>query len=91
MTGVKRKGKVPRTETFTGSDCSGLDGETNRVLTLNNNLKTSEEIILVQGAFLYPSQDYNISHKSSNSEITFLGPIWNSQKILVKYFVPSPV
>jgi len=64
-----------------GSDCSGSDGATNRVLTLTNTQLTTKIIVFKEGTLLHPNTDYTVSHKDSGTTITFLGKVWNSQKI----------
>ena len=68
-----------------GSDCSGSDGATGRVLTLANTLLTANEEVFVDGLLVDPST-YSASHLSSSSTITFTTPkIYNSQYIIVRY------
>lgn len=72
---------VPTIENKSGSDCSGSDGESNRILTLAN---TPSPLFLVSvgGQILTVTTDYTIS----TNQITFLGKIWDSMKILILYF-----
>lgn len=92
MTGVTRKGKIPATpENKLGSNCSGINGAKNRILTLTNVQKTSNEKVFVQGAFLHPIQDYTVSHLTASSTITFLNFLDNTDFIYVGYFIPSSV
>ena len=78
---------TPQTEFHTGADCSGNDGDTNRVLTLQNLSESREELVVVDKMVLEKDQDYTVSHKSSSSTITFLGKIWDNQRIVVRYFI----
>lgn len=73
--------KSPTIETKAGSDCSGSNGETNRILTLKNTPNTLA-LVGVGGQILTVTNDYTIS----GDEITFLGKIFNEVKILVLYF-----
>jgi len=72
---------VPQVETKSGSDCSGNDGDTNRVLTLSNTPNTLF-LVSVGGQVLYEGTDFTIS----GADITFLRKLWDSPKILILYF-----
>ncbi len=76
------------TETYLGSDCTGNDGTTGRVLTLSNTRTTTDNglHIVVNNLFLQDT-DITVSHKSSGTTITFNNPLWNSQPITVTYEV----
>jgi hypothetical protein len=66
---------------YTGTDCTGSDGATNRVLTQANAL-----IITVGQNTLQPITDYTIS----GNDITFLVNIYNDMKITIWFnTVPS--
>ena len=73
-------------ENKAGSDCDGLDGSKNRVLTLNNTAITTAIITWINGTFLHPGQDYTINHLAANSTITFLNNIDNPDYISIFYF-----
>ncbi len=73
------------TENKRGSDCTGSDGATNRVLTLTNSRLSSNEDVFVNGIRLTINVDYTITHNTSNSTITFLGEIYDSDYITVRY------
>jgi hypothetical protein len=75
------------TESYTGDDCTGNDGGTNRTLTLDNDIITLDNglAVHVDGYFLHPTSDFTIDHNSQNSIITFLNAIFDSQKITVSY------
>ena len=75
------------TETYTGSDASGSDGESNRVLTINNQTKTSDNgfNVWLDGLFLNKSIDFTVNHLTQNSQITFLNSLGDSQVISVQY------
>ena len=74
-------------EDYDGSDTSGSDGDSNRTLTLSNTKITSSNNfqVYVNNAFLHPNVDYTTTHNSSSSVITFLNPVFDSQKINVRY------
>ena len=59
---------------YTGSDCSGSDGQSNRTLSFLGAL-----LIAVDNQFLQP----NINYTNTGLLITFLQPIWNSQNITI--------
>ncbi len=72
---------IPVPETKLGSDCSGDSGDENRVLTLNATPSTLF-LVCVGGQVLFQDTDYTIS----GANITFLGKIFNTPKILIIYF-----
>ena len=74
-----------KTEEFTGADCSGTNGSSNRVLTIGNVRETSNDSfqVFVNNSFLHSSIDYSVDHNESNTQITFLNPVWDDQKITV--------
>jgi len=78
--------RIQATFTANGSDCTGNDGDKNRVLVLDNTKLSSQEQVVVNGLTLHITADYTITHKSSNTEITFLNKMWDSSKIAVRYF-----
>jgi len=80
-------GVAPQSEYKLGSDCSGTDGATNRVLTLANTAVSSQERVYLDGVRLQQNTDYTVSHLSASSTITFIVPVWNTQKIQVDYFI----
>ena len=69
-------------ESFAGSDCSGSDGNTSRVLTtVGASTAIGEITLFVDGAFLRETDDYTLS----GNDITILIKIWDTQKIDVRY------
>jgi len=72
-------------EQYTGSDCSGSDGAANRVLTLANTTLSSEELVFVDGFCYRKDTHYTVSHKASDTTITFTGIIYDDQNIDVRY------
>ena len=81
-------GLNPKTYNGTGADLSGNDGDTDRVLTLSNTNLTIQAgmLVYVDGNALALTSQYEVSHKSSGSTITFKIKVWDDQPIIVKYF-----
>ena len=75
------------TENYTGINCTGNEGETNRTLTIGNTLETSNDNfeVFVNNSFLHLSIDYTVNHNESGTVITFLNNLWNNQNITVIY------
>ena len=71
----------------TGTDCSGSDGESNRVLTLSNSSLTiqSEFNVYVSGLELTLTTEYTVVHNVSGTQITFLNPLWNDLTVIVRF------
>jgi len=80
-------GVAPQSEYKLGSNCSGSDGATNRVLTLANTVLSSQERVFLDGVRLQQTTQYTVSHLSASSTITFLVSVWNTQLIQVDYFI----
>lgn len=59
---------------YTGSDCTGNDGEPNRTLTV-----TKTGMIIVDGMTLHQTTDYTLS----GFVITFLNTIYDTQVITI--------
>jgi hypothetical protein len=78
----------PTNENYLGSACSGIDGATNRVLTLaNTQLTVSNGLeVFVNGVFLTPITNFTASHLIASSTITFVGAINNTDRITVIYY-----
>lgn len=76
-----------RTERFNGSDATGSDGATSRVLTLGNLGTTSNDNfnVSVQGLDLALTTDYIVSHLSTSTTITFVNALFDSQFMIVTY------
>jgi hypothetical protein len=79
-------GVKPVKESKQGSDCSGSDGATSRVLTLTNTATTTAIFVVVDNAFLIEDQDYTASHKSASSTITFTNRLADASYIEVIRF-----
>jgi uncharacterized membrane protein len=77
----------PQTENKLGSDCTLTDGDVNRVLTLANTSTSANELVVVDGFVLRLTADYTVSHLAASTTITFLGKIWDAQKIDVRYYI----
>ncbi len=75
-------------ETLSGSDCNGTEGEENRVLTLSNTGETETDKfkVYLDGLFLIENVGYTVSHNTLGTEINFLDPVWDDQKISVDYY-----
>lgn len=75
------------TETKVGSDCNGSSGDASRVLTLANASISSNEKVYVDRQRLKITVDYTVSHLAASSTITFVGKIWDTQAIIIDYFI----
>lgn len=75
------------TENKRGSNLSGTDGTTNRVLTLSNITMTQAGgfQVFVNGLLLVLTTEYTVSHLAASSTVTFLNLVWNSDYIVVTY------
>ena len=75
------------TQEFTGSDASGVDAATNRVITLSNTTLTSQIgfIVYVSGLSLALTSEYTVNHLAASTTITFLNKLWDDMAILVQY------
>jgi len=70
-------------EQFVGSDCSGSDGDANRVLTASTVTSALGEIMVVADhQVLRKTDDYTIS----GNDITLLIKVWDEMKLEVIYF-----
>lgn len=79
---------IPNTDNKTGVDCSGTDGQSNRVLTMDNTGKTTNAgfIVYASGLALGLTIEYTVVHNQTGTEITFLNGMWNDMTIVVKYY-----
>jgi len=69
-----------------GSECSGSEGATGRVLTLQNTSESGSPIAVWVEDQLINTSDYTINHLSSSSTITFDNiNIFDADNILVHY------
>jgi len=84
VTDQKTRG-IPKSENKLGSNCSGSDSESNRVLTLTEStIKLSGIIVIKNGTALHEGagKDYTIA----TNKITFLGLVWDADNIRIVYF-----
>ncbi len=77
-----------RTETFDGSDCTGSDGDLNRVLTLGNTNLTVDEgfLVFVNGLYYTNGTDYTVVHADTSTAITFLVAMYDDSAITCVYY-----
>lgn len=77
------------TNSYTGADLTGTDGAKNRVLTLDNTLKTKEDrfFITYSGNYLYVDTDFTVVHNDTATTITFLINVYDVQPITVAFDV----
>ena len=73
-------------ERYTGTNCTGSDGDQNRTLTLDNLFLTNDNSfnIFVNGLFLHLNTDYTVSHHVTETVITFVNVLWNENIIAVE-------
>jgi len=76
-------------ENLSGSDADGVDAAVNRVITLSNAQETTEGGMQVtaSGLTLMRDVEYNAEHKDSGTEITFLEKLWDTQDVVIKYYL----
>ena len=71
-----------------GSECSGSEGATGRILTLQNTSTSGGPVSVWVGVTIIAQADMTISHLSASSTITFDNiNIYNSDTIRVLYYV----
>jgi len=71
-------------EYYLGSNCAGVDGATNRTLTLANTNTTSDVLVYLDGLALHSNQT-TITNNATASTVQFLISVWNNQRIVVTY------
>lgn len=77
---------LPRTYTATGANCTGVDSNPNRTLTLPDTGTLSTGIsLVVNGTTLH--EGVGLDFTISGSIITFLNPVWDVDNIQVNYFI----
>lgn len=75
-------------ENRSGSDASGVDGATGRVLTLQNVNTTGNPVSVWVDDQIIAVADYTVSHLSASSTITFDNiNLFDSQTIRVHYYI----
>ena len=71
-----------------GSECTGSDGTTGRVLTLTNTSESGSPVSVWVEDQLISQSDMTLSHKATSSTITFDNiEVFNGQTIKVLYYV----
>jgi len=72
----------------TGADCSGSDGEADRVLTLDNTRITQAGgfMVYASGLALALTTEYTVVHNATGTEVTFLNRMWDDMTIVVNYY-----
>jgi len=78
---------IQQEENRSGTDCSGNDGDTNRILNLLNTSESGNPTSVWVDTQLIAQSDMTIVHNSSGSTITFGVNIYNSQSIRVLYYI----
>lgn len=78
----KSRIKILSVEEKTGADCSGSDGEVDRVLTLSNTVLTRQLLVFVEGRIISPS-NMSITHNVNDSTIEFSNKLFDSDNIVV--------
>lgn len=69
-------------EEFTGADCSGSTGKSNRVLTTATTSSALGEVqVFMEGRLQIETTDYTIS----GNDITFSKVVYNSHRIRIYY------
>ncbi len=88
---VNASGTVLKTslqeENRTGSECSGIDGATSRVLTLANTSTSGGPISVWVEDQIIAQIDVTFSHKAASSTVTFGIPIRNTDTIRCRYYI----
>lgn len=79
---------TPQEENRAGSDCSGSDGATGRVLTLQNTTTSGAPISVWVDDQIIGQADITVSHLSASSTVTFDNiNVYDAQTIRVRYYV----
>ena len=76
------------TENYHGSDCTGSDGDSNRVLTISNTDTTGDNgfMVFADGLGLSNGVHFTASHADADTTITFLKPLWDDMNLVVNYY-----
>ena len=74
-------------ENRVGSDCSGVDGAANRILTLSNTSESGAPVSVWVENTIISQSDLTISHLSASSTITFSINIYDADSIRVLYYI----
>jgi hypothetical protein len=75
---------ISHIEYYTGANCSGTDGATNRILTLANTSITYNVLAYIDGLALHSSR-VTITNNTSSSTIEFSDNVFNDQEIVITY------
>ena len=75
---------ILHTGEFTGAECSGISGATNRILTLTNT-KITRMMWVYKSGFLIPSSNYTKTDLVSSSTVQFSIAVWDNEDIIVIY------
>lgn len=78
---------MPNQESYTGADLTGVDGATNRVLTLANTSLSIDPVMIFIDNQIIATADTTIVHKVASSTVQFLIPIYNTQVVRVIYYL----
>lgn len=70
-----------------GAECSGSDGTTGRILTLQNTSESSGPISCWVEDQLISISDLTITHNNSNSTIEFAIEIFDTDSIRIFYYI----
>jgi len=70
-----------------GSEMSGSDGATNRVLTLQNTSESSGPISCWVEDQLIDISDLTLTHNSSSSTVEFANQIFDADSIRIFYYI----
>ena len=70
-----------------GSDCTGNDGATDRVLTVTTSSTPQLERIYLDGLRLVVGTHYNATYNNTSLVITFIIKVWDTQTIGVDYAI----
>lgn len=77
-----------KVENKSPSDCTGSNGDINRVLTLSNAKITTTGgfFVSASGVKLSLENDYTISHQATETTITFLNRLFDTMTLVAKYY-----
>lgn len=70
-----------------GSECSGSDGATGRIITLSNTSESGSPTSCWVENQLISQTDYTINHLSSNSTLTFNINIFDLDNLIIRYYI----
>lgn len=82
MKTINSSGKIPLEDVKVGSDCSGIDGATDRTITTDHEIQGAI-IIAVQGARLH--RGAGLDYTQSGNTITFLNAVDDTDNISIVY------